>query len=210
MDDARVTAWHPAVPGIAEVLHARFTDHAYPMHSHDNWTLLIVDSGTVRYDLGGEPHATTTTSITLLPPDVSHDGRAATDAGFRKRVAYLDRDVIGNELVGSAVDSPGIADLALHDRVARMHDALATRTDDLEAESRLAFIVERLRRTCAAQRWRGTGSAAQRSLLISASCSMRTSWKGSASRALPECSTATRRTSSERSVRDSVCRRTST
>ena len=154
MDESRVTAWHPTVPGVAEVLHARLTDHAYPMHSHESWTLLIVDSGTVRYELGRAMHATTTTSITLLPPDVSHDGRAATDEGFRKRVVYLDRDVIGKELVGRAVDAPGIANRALHDRVARMHDALATRTDDLEAESRLAFVVERLR-----QHLRGSGPA---------------------------------------------------
>ena len=45
-------------------------------------------------------------------------------------------------------------DTNLHDRVARMHDALATRTDDLEAESRLAFVTERLRRHL-----RGSGSA---------------------------------------------------
>jgi AraC-like DNA-binding protein len=154
MDDSRVTAWHPRVPGVTEVLHARFTDHAYPMHSHDSWTLLIVDSGTVRYELGRAAHATTTTSVTLLPPDVSHDGRAATEAGFRKRVVYLDREIIGADLLGSAVDSPAIADTVLHDRVARMHDALATRTDDLEAESRLAFVTERLRRHL-----RGSGSA---------------------------------------------------
>jgi len=32
--DEQVSAWRPAVPGIAEVLHARFTDHVYPMHTH--------------------------------------------------------------------------------------------------------------------------------------------------------------------------------
>jgi AraC-like DNA-binding protein len=154
MDDARVTAWHPDVPGVAEVLHARFTDHAYPMHSHDSWTLLVVDSGTVRYELGRVRHATTTTSVTLLPPDVSHDGRGATEAGFRKRVVYLDRDVIGAGLLGSAVDRPAIIDGALHARVARLHDALATRRDDFEAEGRLAFVTERLR-----QHLRGSGSA---------------------------------------------------
>lgn len=145
MDDARVTAWRPAVPGVTEVLHARFTDHAYPPHSHDAWTLLIVDAGTVRYDLGGTQHATTRSSVTLLPPDVSHDGRAATDSGFRKRVVYLERGVIGGELLGGAVDAPAFHDRALHERVALLHDSLATRTDDLEAESRLAFVTERLR-----------------------------------------------------------------
>ena len=39
---ADITAWHPAVPGIVEVFHARFVDHAYPLHTHDTWTVLIV------------------------------------------------------------------------------------------------------------------------------------------------------------------------
>ena len=37
-----VRAWRPAVPGVAEVFHARFVSHAYPVHTHDTWTLLIV------------------------------------------------------------------------------------------------------------------------------------------------------------------------
>ena len=43
----RLRAWRPEVPGVAEVLHAYFPDHAYPLHTHDTWTLLIVDTGAV-------------------------------------------------------------------------------------------------------------------------------------------------------------------
>ncbi|MFJ5025108.1 helix-turn-helix transcriptional regulator [Streptomyces goshikiensis] len=42
-----VSAWRPRVAGVVEVFHARFTAHAYPMHVHDEWTLLIVDDGAV-------------------------------------------------------------------------------------------------------------------------------------------------------------------
>ena len=51
-----VRAWRPAVPGVTEVFHARFTEHAYPSHTHDAWTLLIVDDGAVRYDLDRHEH----------------------------------------------------------------------------------------------------------------------------------------------------------
>lgn len=145
MPSTAVTAWHPAVPGVEEVLHGTFVDHAYPLHSHDTWTLLIVDAGTVHYDVGRSGHETTRTSVTLLPPDVPHDGRATTDAGFRKRVVYLDRHALPTGLLGTAVDRPVLLDEALHSRVARLHDALATRTEDLESESRFAFVTERLR-----------------------------------------------------------------
>ena len=46
-----VRAWKPPSPGIREVFHARFTEHAYPPHTHDDWTLFIVDDGAIRYDL---------------------------------------------------------------------------------------------------------------------------------------------------------------
>ena len=48
-----VLAWSPSVKGVVEVLHARFTSHVYPMHTHDTWTLLLVDderSGTTSTD----------------------------------------------------------------------------------------------------------------------------------------------------------------
>ena len=53
---ADTVAWRPDVPGVAEVFHARFTDHAYPAHTHDTWTLLIVDDGMVTFDLHRRLH----------------------------------------------------------------------------------------------------------------------------------------------------------
>ena len=106
---SEVTAWRPPVPGIAEVFHAHFTDHAYPSHTHDAWTLLLVDDGAVRYDLDRREHRALHGLVTLLPPHVPHDGRAATPAGFRKRVVYLDAAVLGLDLVGAAVDRPAVS-----------------------------------------------------------------------------------------------------
>lgn len=141
----QVTAWRPAVSGITEVFHARFTDHAYPPHTHDVWTLLIVDDGAIRYDLDRRHHGAVRPSVTLLPPHVPHDGRAATRDGFRKRVLYLDTSVLGAELTGAAVDAPSLPGALLRRRVDQLHRALADPGDVLEAESRLAFISEHLR-----------------------------------------------------------------
>jgi AraC-like DNA-binding protein len=143
----QVTAWRPAVAGVREVFHARFASHAYPSHAHDTWTLLVVDDGAVRYDLHRQPHGTGRREVTILPPYVAHDGRPATSHGFRKRVIYLDAEVIGAELVGASVDRPDLRDPALRRAVDRVHGLLARGPDDaLEAESRLAFVVSRLRR----------------------------------------------------------------
>jgi len=142
-----VRAWRPAVAGIVEVFHARYLDHAYPMHTHDVWTLLLVDAGAVRYDLDrrGRSHGAEPAALTLLPPGVAHDGRAAHPGGFRKRVLYLDDSVLGPALVGAAVKQPTITNDILRQRVAALHGALVHPGDALEAESRLALIAERLR-----------------------------------------------------------------
>lgn len=212
MRGARITAWQPPVPGLREVLHAHFPDHAYPMHTHDAWTLLIVDEGVVRYDLDRHEHGAMTSLVTLLPPNVPHDGRSVRPEGFRKRVLYLDPGLLGGDdlggndvdggdldggalaggalegghldggdldggdlraadLTGAAVDNPGLTDPILRLRVHQLHDVLTWRTEDLEAQSRLLLIRERLNqhlrrgrtgpasRTSAIDRTGGIGSA---------------------------------------------------
>ncbi|MET9506193.1 AraC family transcriptional regulator [Streptomyces sp. NPDC006622] len=142
---ADVSAWRPQVPGVVEVFHAHFTGYAYPMHVHEAWTLLIVDDGAVRYDLDRHEHGTPHDTVSLLPPHVPHNGSAATADGFRKRVLYLDASVLGEELIGAAVDGPDLRDPVLRQRVGRLHGALSRPGDELEADSRLTFIGERLR-----------------------------------------------------------------
>lgn len=140
-----IRAWRPAVPGVAEVFHARFTDHAYPMHAHADWTLLIIDSGVVGYDLDRHAHLALDEVVTLLPPHVPHNGRAVAADGFRKRVLYLDGSLLEEQLIGRAVDGPVIADPALRAAIHRLHGSLDEPGDEFEAESRLAVVGERLR-----------------------------------------------------------------
>ncbi|MEU6079831.1 AraC family transcriptional regulator [Streptomyces sp. NPDC047108] len=140
-----ISAWRPQVAGVVEVFHARFTEHAYPMHVHDAWTLLIVDDGAVRYELNRHEHGTPHDTVSLLPPHVSHNGSPATPQGFRKRVLYLDMTLLDESFIGPAVDGPDLVDPVLRRRIGQLHTALAGRGDELEAESRLALVGERLR-----------------------------------------------------------------
>ena len=140
----RVRAWRPRVAGVAEVLHAEWRDHAYPAHTHDTWTVLLVDDGLIGYHLDRRGHAAVPRAgVTLLPPHVVHDGRSVTSQGFRKRVVYLDGDVFAESLIGSAVDGPLILNDDLRHESSCLDRALVM-GDDLEAESRLALVVERL------------------------------------------------------------------
>jgi AraC-like DNA-binding protein len=138
-------AWRPPVDGIAEVLHAAFPEHAYPLHTHDTWTLLLVDAGAVRYDLERHEHGALTDRVTLLPPHVPHNGTHETAAGFRKRVLYVEPAVLGPALIGHAVDHPGWRDDHLRGLVDGVHRALVHPGDELAAEGRLAVVTDLLR-----------------------------------------------------------------
>jgi AraC-like DNA-binding protein len=142
---AQTHAWRPGVEGIAEVFHARFVGHAYPAHAHSTWTLLIVDSGGVEFMLGRRRHQMGNREVVLLPPGVSHDGRAATPDGFRKRVLYLDGATLPERMIGPTVDGPVLKDRLLRGRVHQLHRALDGPGDAFEAESRLVLINDRLR-----------------------------------------------------------------
>jgi AraC-like DNA-binding protein len=143
-----VRAWRPPVAGVHEVLHARFSEHGYPPHTHATWTVLIVDAGAITYALDRRSHGTVGADVTLLPPHVVHDGRPAGAAGFRKRVLYLDGAVLPEALVGHAVDRPTIHDAALRRAIDRLHEVLApgppAGSDRLDGDSRLAVVAERL------------------------------------------------------------------
>lgn len=142
----QVRAWRPPLDGVREVFHARFVDYAYPPHTHDAWTVLLVDEGAVRYRLERHDHGSYRSVVTVLPPHVTHDGRSAVPDGFRKQVLYLERPVLGDEHIGRAVDDPTVRDGGLAGGLRRLHRTLADRhAEPLEAEARLAFAVERLR-----------------------------------------------------------------
>jgi AraC-like DNA-binding protein len=143
-DQQTVHAWRPSISGVTEVFHAHITDHVYPMHTHDAWTLLIVDDGIIQYDLHHREHGASKSLVTLLPPHVPHNGRAAIPAGFRKRVLYLDCAQIAEGLIGPAVDQPAMPDPILRYRIHQLHQALRLPGDEFEAESRLAMVAERI------------------------------------------------------------------
>ena len=145
VDATSVRAWTPRVPGIREVLHATFTDHAYPPHTHDAWTLFIVDRGAVRYDLDGTPRGAGVPMVSVLPPNIVHDGRPGGSGGYRKRVLYVDTTVLPESLIGAAVDRPSLAEAGLRGRISELHDLLACVDDTLEAETRFVDLAARLR-----------------------------------------------------------------
>lgn len=140
-----ISAWRPRLGGVVEVLHAHLTGHAYPMHAHDTWTVLIVDDGAVRYDLDKHERGAFGDLVTLLPPYVPHNGAAAHPHGLRKRVFYLEPDRLPTGLIGAAVNNAAFIDRVLRRRISALHAVIGQAGEEFEAETHLAEITERLR-----------------------------------------------------------------
>jgi AraC-like DNA-binding protein len=144
-DSCRVVAWKPAVAGVLEVFHASIVNYRYPTHCHDTWTVLIVDHGAIRYDLGTRHHGAVGQTVSILPPGVAHNGYPSErSAGFRKRNLYLDSEFLPRHLVGRAVDASTFQDVALRNAINALHARLVA-PDPLDVEARLALIAERFR-----------------------------------------------------------------
>lgn len=141
-----VRAWHPAVPSVREVLHATFEQHAYPLHTHADWTVLLIDEGVVTYDLERNAHQAAPASITLLPPHVPHDGRSAVGGeGFRKRVLYLSEEWLPASMADAAVAAPTLGDPQAVSMVAGIHAALRSPFDAMAAEGGVLALQELVR-----------------------------------------------------------------
>ncbi len=106
--------------------------------------MLLVDSGGVDYTLDRTRQQAVAGRVTVLPPYVCHDGRAASPGGFDKRVLYVDDRWLPERLTGAALRSPTLTDPALARAVSALHEVLDSPGDELEAESRLALVAQRI------------------------------------------------------------------
>jgi len=141
----RMRAWRPDVPGVREVLQAELSAHAYPLHVHDEWSLLLIDRGAVDYRLGRHERRAPASTLSVLPPGVAHDGHSARPGhAFRKRVVYLAPEAIDAARVGAAVDGPLVGDPTVARLAARFHAAVAAPGDRFVAESVLRMLVIRV------------------------------------------------------------------
>lgn len=130
-----VRAWAPGVPLVREVLHATFEEHAYPMHTHDSWTVLLVDDGAVDYRLDRRKHRTVPGTVTILPPHVAHDGRTAErGTPFSKRALYLDGGWLPGAVADTAVLHPVLGDRRSASLAAGIHAAMRSPGDETAAE----------------------------------------------------------------------------
>jgi AraC-like DNA-binding protein len=78
---------HSAVPGV-DLLRARFVTHRYGRHSHETYTLALIEAGVEEFDYGGRRLRAGPGAVALLNPEVVHTGQAGVPDGWVYRVLY--------------------------------------------------------------------------------------------------------------------------
>lgn len=64
-------------PGL-EALHATFVRHGYSLHTHETFTIALVERGAASFELDGRRHVAPAGSTFVIPPHRPHTGESAT------------------------------------------------------------------------------------------------------------------------------------
>ncbi len=85
---------HAAVPGV-DLLRARYVTHRYARHTHESYTLALIEDGVEEFRYGGSLLRAGRGAVALLNPEMVHTGQAGVPEGWSYRVLYPAVSVVG-------------------------------------------------------------------------------------------------------------------
>jgi AraC-like DNA-binding protein len=150
-------AWTVPELGGLEVMHASFVRHQFAKHSHETFTVVLIDDGASRFWYRGAEHIIGAGMIALLNPDEAHTGSPITPDGYSQRSLYLEPDhllsdhFLSDHLLSDHFHGPRFfrellsRDQKLFASISEFHDAISRR-DELELPTLLGGVTEHLLR----------------------------------------------------------------
>jgi len=143
---------HDAVPGV-DLLRARYVTHRYARHSHETYTVGVIEAGVEEFAYGSELLRAGPGTVALLNPEVVHTGQAGVPEGWAYRVLYPSVGLvtgIAAEL-GAAPGTPSFPRTVVDDPVAarlvRAAHVAAERGDRLASSTLLRAGLAGILRT---------------------------------------------------------------
>ncbi|KZE24959.1 AraC family transcriptional regulator [Crenobacter luteus] len=128
-----------------ECLDARYVEHAFAPHLHDEYVVAVLTGGVETYRYRGQLCRAGPGTIAVINPQEVHTGEAGAADGWAYRVFYPSLDFVAR-VAGEVGGRPGplpvfdasvLADAALAARLAALHRLLERETDALVRESAL-------------------------------------------------------------------------
>ncbi|NQD94172.1 AraC family transcriptional regulator [Pseudomonas sp. CrR25] len=155
------TDWIHRAPQSArlERIEAFFRGHAYDMHRHDTYAIGQTLSGVQSFHYRQGRQYSQPGRTMVLHPDELHDGQAATEAGFRYRMIYIQPAAIQQVLGGKPLPyiPDGLSsDPALHRATRALLQGLDAGVDPLEEDDGLFDLATALDRASGARKTRRT------------------------------------------------------
>lgn len=128
--------------GGLETLSASYHQQNFGRHSHEGFTLGIIDSGAQRFFRSGGDHVAPKHSIILVNADEVHNGRSATENGWSYRALYPTPEQFVELALCSKQQVPWFAEPVVQDPllahlIAITHEALNYSSNRLQRESLL-------------------------------------------------------------------------
>jgi AraC-like DNA-binding protein len=138
-------AWTVPELGGLEVMHANFVRHQFAKHSHETFTVVLIDDGASRFWYRGAEHIIGAGMIALLNPDEAHTGSPITANGYSQRSLYLEPNHFPpNHFFGPRFFRELLSrDQTLFASISTFHDAISRR-DELELPTLLDRVTEQL------------------------------------------------------------------
>jgi AraC-like DNA-binding protein len=118
---------HASRPGF-ERGEANFTTHAFAPHRHDTYAIGITLDGAQSFVYRGAKACSRAGQCYVLHPDELHDGRTATESGYRYRILYIEPHLIQDALDEPRCPLPFVRDAVTND--ARLRAAILSALED--------------------------------------------------------------------------------
>ncbi|POX48053.1 AraC family transcriptional regulator [Streptomyces sp. Ru72] len=132
-----------------DLLTARFDQHRYAPHAHEEFTIGVCVGGSEVIDYRGGHIRTGPGTIVVLDPGETHTGAPATTTdGYAYRALYADPALLSDGILGGPPHfrEPLLDDPELVAALCVTHTELSACPDPLEAESRLPWLLTALAR----------------------------------------------------------------
>ncbi|MGI5140465.1 MULTISPECIES: AraC family transcriptional regulator [unclassified Streptomyces] len=132
-----------------DLLTARFDQHRYAPHAHDEYTIGVCTGGSEVIDYRGGHIRTGPGTIVVLDPGEMHTGAPATATdGYAYRALYAEPSLLADGILGGLPHfrEPVVDDPELVAALRATHTQLSVCPDPLEAESRLPWLLTALAR----------------------------------------------------------------
>jgi AraC-like DNA-binding protein len=139
------------IAGTIEVLHARYSGHAFSPHWHEEFAIGLIDTGVEQFEYQGGTYRAAEGEIVLLNSGEVHTGEAFDERGFGFRMLYIPETTFKAIVTPESTPNGSFQfrSAILDSRTARLnllaaHRSLEDGSSSLERESRFITAIARV------------------------------------------------------------------